>query len=144
MKKYSTFYFLFLFIILLFIFSTYKASGETELKSKSNFIEKTYCFLYPSRCVTESLTASTTVATTTKSLETKIEDKGIVTNTMSWIRSLKSNRVETKLLCVEDVCVNKSQFLKMVQTTSNDLPVFTISFTANNGTTTATSGEISQ
>ena len=50
-----------------------------------------------------------------------------------WISNLKSNKVETKLLYTEDVCVDKRQFLKMVQNANNESEVFTVSFTTSDG-----------
>lgn len=128
MKNYKSLFLIIVAFALLFVFFVKTSSAEIETNKKQTLTEKAYCFLYPSRCVDDLNVVSAIVATTTKVLETK-EDKGIVTNVMSWIRSLKSNKIETKLLCVEDVCVNKGQFLKMVQNANNESQVFTVSFT---------------
>jgi hypothetical protein len=50
------------------------------------------------------------------------------------ITSLKNDRVETKTLCVEDVCVTKEQFLRMVQQANGNS---TPTQTANTGSATS-------
>ena len=40
---------------------------------------------------------------------------GTYNDALVWVKSLKADKVETKMLCVEDVCVTKEQFLRMVQ-----------------------------
>jgi hypothetical protein len=40
---------------------------------------------------------------------------GAYTDVTLWVTGIKADKVTTKTLCVEDVCVTKDQFLKMVQ-----------------------------
>ncbi len=140
MKKYTVLFLVIAILFFLFIFSVSSAVIKSESTQKQSLKEKAYCLLYPSRCGADTEVSSTTVLTSTSVslLETKNEDKGIITNTMSWIRSLKSNKLETKLLCVENVCINKSQFFKMVQLVNNESPVLSISFTTSDGNGTTT------
>lgn len=137
-------YFIILSLGFLFAFSTPKAFAEVS--PKPTWLTKTYCFFYKSRCVADLSVISTTtptIATSTKSSESKInkpeiKETAVTTspNLISWIRSLRANKIEAKTICVEDVCVNKSQFLKMVQNANSESPVFTVSFTTGDGSTT--------
>ena len=40
---------------------------------------------------------------------------GVYNDIVFWVKELKADKVTTKELCVEDTCVTKDQFLKMVQ-----------------------------
>jgi hypothetical protein len=40
-------------------------------------------------------------------------------NVTAWVKELKADRIETKELCVEDVCVTKTQFLQMIQSSGS-------------------------
>jgi hypothetical protein len=50
----------------------------------------------------------------------EINDKftGVYNDITFWVRDLKADTVTTKMLCVDDVCVTKEQFKKMVEQSS--------------------------
>jgi hypothetical protein len=108
----------------------YNATSTDEIGSVVLFIKNSYYDGYDQNSV------STTTATSTTLENGNIADRfthlvrvafekltDVFMDMTLWVRGVKTDKVETKELCLEDVCVTKDQLKQMLNTTNTQTPV---------------------